>query len=145
MNALLPTVLKIAIVEDSAIIVDRLIVLLQDIAGVEFMGNAATLPAAVALLENTLPDALILDINLRTSDGKNGIDLLYMIRNVYPLMKIMMLTNLADLRYRTLCQEAGADYFFDKSHDFDQITQTLHDIIETKHRRCKLYSNDTMP
>ncbi|HYG18210.1 MAG TPA: response regulator transcription factor [Ohtaekwangia sp.] len=140
MTALLPTALKIAIVEDSAIIVDRLIVLLQDIAGVEFIGTAATLPAAVALLETTLPDALILDINLRTPDGRNGIDLLAMIRNVYPLMKIMMLTNLADLRYRALCQESGADYFFDKSHDFDKITETLHHIIDARNRQRMQYS-----
>jgi DNA-binding response OmpR family regulator len=47
-------------------------------------------------------------------------------------MKIIMLTNLTDNRYRIMSRDAGADYFFDKSNDFDKIPDTLNQLIDGK-------------
>jgi DNA-binding NarL/FixJ family response regulator len=123
------SILKIAIVEDSSIIVDRMKGMLFDISGVEFVGHADTLPATIELIKISRPDVVILDINLRSPDGKNGIDILSRIREVYPVIKVIMLTNLTDMRYRIMCKDLGADYFFDKSNDFDRIPDTLREII----------------
>ena len=125
----IPAVLRIITVEDSSIIVGRLTTMLNEINGVAYLGNANTIPAAIGLLNTTRPNVLILDINLGSYDGKNGIDLLIMIRKNYPKLKIIMLTNLSDERYRILCTEYGADYFFDKSNDFDKIPDTLNQLI----------------
>jgi DNA-binding NarL/FixJ family response regulator len=123
------SVLKVVTVEDSAVIVGRLKGMLCEVTGVEFMGNASTIPAALELISISRPHVLILDINLQSADRKNGIDLLTMIRPFYPEMKVIMLTNLTDNRYRIMCKDAGADYFFDKSNDFDKITDTLSQLI----------------
>jgi DNA-binding NarL/FixJ family response regulator len=120
-------VLTIVTVEDSAVIVDRLKRMLCDIPGIQCK-NAETVAAAMELIDATLPDVVIIDIHLR-NDDKNGIDLLSIIRKRYPGMKTMMLTNLSDLRYRILCRDAGADYFFDKSEDFDKVPETIYEII----------------
>src|SRR5688500_13329117 len=104
----IPAFLKIVTVEDSSIIVNRLESMLVDISGVEFIGNAGTIPEALVLMERGKPDVAILDIQLKSGDG-NGIDLLIHIRKIYPAMKTIMLTNLTEARYRTLCGEAGAD------------------------------------
>lgn len=126
------TVLKIVTVEDSSIIVDRVKEMLSDIRDVSFIGNAATIPAAMELIRTHRPDAVILDINLRSVDGRNGIDLLAMIREKYPEIKVIMLTNLTDMRYRIICRDFGADYFFDKSNEFDKIPETLNRIKYVK-------------
>jgi DNA-binding NarL/FixJ family response regulator len=124
--------LKIITVEDSSIIVARVRELLSYSNGLEFLGNATTVPTAVALIKERTPDVVILDINLGTRDGSNGIDLLSILRKTYPAMKIIMLTNLTDSRYRDLCRGNGADYFFDKSNDFDKIPDALNRIINEK-------------
>jgi two-component system chemotaxis response regulator CheB len=88
-------VLKIVTVEDSAIIVDRIVDMLSDIPGVEFLGNARSVLTAIALIAECKPHMAMLDINLGGADGRSGIELLMVIRKLYPEMKIMMLTNLA--------------------------------------------------
>jgi DNA-binding NarL/FixJ family response regulator len=125
----IPAVLKVVTVEDSSIIVGRLKGMVSEVSGVEFLGNASTIPAALELIKITRPHVAILDINLQSRDRSNGIDLLMMIRPIYPEMKIIMLTNLTDTRYRIMCKDAGADYFFDKSNDFDKISDTLNALV----------------
>jgi DNA-binding NarL/FixJ family response regulator len=124
--------LKIITVEDSSLIVARVRELLSYNSGVEFLGNATTVSTAVALIEERRPDVVILDINLGSTEGSNGIDLLGILRKAYPAMKIIMLTNLTDNRYRVLCRDGGADYFFDKSNDFDKIPDALNRIVNEK-------------
>lgn len=123
--------LKIITVEDSAIILSRMKSLLSDISGVDFLGNASTVPEALALIKTGRPDVAILDIHLGSPDG-NGIDLLLLIRRIYPTMIVIMLTNMTEPFYRTQCEKAGADFFLDKSNEFDRITDTLTRIIDLK-------------
>jgi hypothetical protein len=47
-------------------------------------------------------------------------------------MKIMMLTNFAGLHYRLQCRECGADYFLDKSNDFDKLPQIVTELLLAK-------------
>jgi DNA-binding NarL/FixJ family response regulator len=39
-----------------------------------------------------------------------------------------MLTNFAHPQYRKKCEEAGADFFFDKSTEFDKLPQALEQV-----------------
>jgi DNA-binding NarL/FixJ family response regulator len=112
--------------------VDRIAEMISDVPGVEFLGNASTIIAAVTLVAERKPHVVILDINLGDVDGKSGIDLLMIIRKMDPVMKIIMFTNLTGSHYRTLCSEHGADYFFDKSNDFDKLPETLNQILAAK-------------
>jgi DNA-binding NarL/FixJ family response regulator len=127
----IPVILKIVTVEDSSIIVSRLKSMLSDIHGVAFIGNASTIPEALVLMKRGKPDVAILDIHLNGQDG-NGIDLLILIRKIYPVMKIIMLTNLTENLYRTACMELGADFFLDKSNDFEKIPDALAQIIRMR-------------
>ena len=122
------TTLKIITVDDSPVIAKRLKELLDDVGGVELMGNAETIKTALEVIEQSQPHVVFLDINLAHDKPRNGIDLLNALRKMYPVMKIIMLTNLSDSRYREMCRSIGADYFFDKSDDFDRIPDTLASI-----------------
>ena len=119
-------------VEDSAMIVKRMSDLLNDIGGVTFVGNAQSISATLEILAKESPDAMILDINLGSSFEMNGIQLLHLIRKLYPILKVIMFTNLSNLHYRRQCFEAGADYFFDKSIDFDKLPEILAEISQQK-------------
>jgi DNA-binding NarL/FixJ family response regulator len=124
--------LKIIMVEDSPLIVARVAAIISEIHGVDFAGHAPTVELALKLLDDQKPDAIILDINLRAVDGRNGIDLLHLVRRLYQRMVVVMLTNLTDSRYRVLCQKGGADFFLDKSNDFEKIPETIAKIIRIK-------------
>lgn len=124
--------LKIVTVDDSPIVSGRLQSILNEIEEVEFIGNARNITTALALIDQKRPDVVFLDIHLEEDMPEaNGIDLLVILRKKYLPMKILMLTNLTGFHYRNACMAFGADYFFDKSHDFDKIPGTLKDIIRS--------------
>jgi len=119
-------------VENSPMIVKRMSELLNEIRGIEFVGNAESISTTLEILSKEQPDALILDIHLGNGFDINGIQLLHLIRKLYPAVKVIMLTNLSNLQYRRQCLEGGADYFFDKSIDFDKIPEILDEISQNK-------------
>ena len=125
-------VLKIMTVVDSEIITNRVRSILDEVGGVQFVGNAASMRDALSLIDEQQPDVLFLDIRLGNRDDKTGIDLLSFVHKKYPAIAVVMLTNLSGGRYRALCEREGANYFLDKSEDFDKIPETIDQIL--KHR-----------
>jgi DNA-binding NarL/FixJ family response regulator len=118
--------LKIVTVDDSLIIADRLQSILNQIENVDFKGNATNMNEALRLIDKIKPHIVILDIQLNKETPKeNGIALLKSLRKKFSEMKIIMLTNLTDRHYRESCYLLGADYFLDKSNEFEKITEII--------------------
>ena len=123
--------LTVFIVDDSPLIVGRLTGLINDLDNVAVIGDAGNIPLAIKLIEAQRPDAVILDIHLEhDAPYATGIDLLTTLRKMYPAMIIMMVTNLSEPQYQHKCTELGADYFFDKSTDFDEVLETIKSIAK---------------
>ena len=116
-------------VDDSPVIAERLQYMLSEIDSVEFLGNALNISAALHLIDQRGPNVVILDIHLKDDLlVANGVHLLIQLRRKYPEMKIIMLTNVSVPQYRSTCMAFGADYFFDKTNDFEKIPDTLKKI-----------------
>lgn len=129
-NELLP-VLSIVTVDDSPIVSQRIEAMLKDMVHVNFLGNARNTKTALQLISRHLPDVVILDIYLQDDMPEvNGINLLITLRKKYPQMKIIMLTNLVEPQYRNTCIAFGANYFLDKSIDFDSVPGILNEITQ---------------
>jgi DNA-binding NarL/FixJ family response regulator len=126
-------VLKIMTVDDSPIIVRRIAALLTDIENVKVLGNADRILSALDMIDREVPDVVILDIHLKEDKPANGIHLLVMLKEKYPQMKVIMLTNMSAPQYRSTCMSIGADYFFDKSNDFEKINDALQAISHAAH------------
>jgi DNA-binding NarL/FixJ family response regulator len=121
--------IKVVTVDDSPIITQRIKSMLSDIENIEHLGSASNAVAALSLIHKQTPNVVILDINLNENSSQfNGIDLLIAIRNRYPQMKIIMLTNLSAPQYRMRCIAFGANYFFDKSDEFYKLPEVLNEI-----------------
>lgn len=120
-------VLNVFVVEDSKLIVDRIRDLLSEVSGTALLGNVQSVSEALDFIRINPPDVVILDIHLGNA-GQNGIDLLFAIKQMFPTLVIIMLTNHTHERYRVLCKEGGADYFLDKSHDFEKIGVILEHV-----------------
>jgi DNA-binding NarL/FixJ family response regulator len=116
---------SLLIVDDSPLIIDRLIDALKDHETVNKILTANGYPETVKVLSEKETDIILLDIQLQ---GKNGIDLLKFIVKEYPEIKVIMFSNLASENYIKLCKKIGARYFLDKSKDFEQIPGILAQI-----------------
>lgn len=112
----------ILIVDDSALIIERLLAMLNGLGPVKDITTASNYKEAVGVLTETKVDIAILDIHLT---GKNGIELLKFIVKNYPQTKVMMLSNADNEKYRELCKKEGAMYFIDKSKDFELVPEIL--------------------
>lgn len=96
--------------------------MLNGLPSVRTIHTASGYREAIAALKNTAIDIAILDIHL---GGKNGIELLKFISKNYPDIKVVMLTNAGNDKYRELCQKEGARYFVDKSKEFELMPEIL--------------------
>jgi DNA-binding NarL/FixJ family response regulator len=116
--------MKVYVVEDSAAVRERLLEMIREIDDVEVVGEAATYDAAVAGIMSTRPDVAVLDIKL-ADDGGSGIDVLAEVKKGLPAMRAIVLSNYATPQHMKASADAGAEYFLDKSAEFERITEIL--------------------
>ena len=117
------TGLDILIVDDSAIIVERMVALLAAIGGVRRITHAGSLEAArEALLLRPAPGVVILDIQL--GDGST-IALYESMKERLELSRVVVFTNYPNESHRRKFLGAGADYFFDKSADLEKLVAVV--------------------
>src|SRR5262249_5266084 len=116
--------MKVFIVEDSPAVLERLADMVRDIDGMELVGDAGSYDAAIRGIFAARPDVAILDIKLADDRG-SGIDVLTRIKPQLPRLKAIVLSNYATPQHVKASAEAGADFFLDKSADFEQISEIL--------------------
>ena len=114
--------MRVFVADDSPPVRERILSLLEGIPGVQVVGHAEDAIAARLLITALQPDVVILDINM---PGGSGIEVLHDIKQEAPSPTVIMLTNYSQPQYRERCLEAGADYFFDKSSEFERIRDVL--------------------
>jgi DNA-binding NarL/FixJ family response regulator len=119
--------MKVAIVDDSTIVRERLVTLLSELQGVEIIGQAEDAIEAAFFIRDTNPDVVIMDIRM---SGLTGIDLLKNLKKKKPNPVIIMLTNNAHSLYRMKCMNAGAEFFLDKSTEFEKIPDIVKQLLE---------------
>lgn len=116
--------MKVFVVEDSAPVRERLIEMIREVADVEVVGEAGTYGQAVMGIARTAPDVAILDIKLADERG-SGIDVLAEARKAMPAMRAIIMSNYVTPQHAKASADAGAEYFLDKSVDFERIPEIL--------------------
>lgn len=117
---------RVMVVEDSAEIRQRLVRMLSELDGVHVVGEAQ---GAVEATERALalqPDLLTLDLEL--GDG-SGFAVLQSVRAFASPPVVAVLTNHASRQVRERCLSAGADFFFDKSHELDALAGAVARLV----------------
>jgi DNA-binding NarL/FixJ family response regulator len=112
--------LRTYLVEDSSVIRDNLVGLLNDIVPVDVLGNAEDEAAAIDWLQNHGQecDLVILDIVLKAG---SGLGVLAACHDRVGTAKWIVLSNHATPEMRQKCLEYGADAVFDKSNEIDSL------------------------
>lgn len=110
------------IVEDSIPVRERLVRSLEGLRGLDIVGTAEDVPAAIDGLTSSPPDALILDLQLPSG---SGLQVLRAVRAHLPRMRVIVMTNFAAEPYRKAAMAAGAEVFLDKSAEFGRVRDIL--------------------
>ena len=116
--------MNIFIVEDSSAVRERLVDLVAEVPGVQMVGDAGNYDDAVSGILSTRPDVAILDIKLANGRG-SGIDVLQRVKSELPRLRAIMLSNYSTPQHLKASADAGAEYFLDKSADFERIAGIL--------------------
>lgn len=119
--------MKVFIVDDSALVRERLIGMLSEIPELEIAGQAQNAHEGIESIRKCKPDVAIIDIRL---PDRSGIEVLKIIKKDTPAPLVIILTNYPYPQYKKKCKEAGADFFFDKSSEFEKVLDVLKRLIQ---------------
>lgn len=116
--------IRVFLVEDSPHVRDLLLDFLHVPGEVEITGFADNEIESVAAILADPVDAVIVDLKLREGSGMAVIEKLRSAKLI-PQPKIIVFTNHPFPEIRRRAMQLGADYFFDKSAEYDSVRTTL--------------------
>jgi len=117
--------MKVFIADDSIEIRKRIIAMLSDVERIDMIGQAENVQDAISSIHKLNPDVVILDIRM---PGGSGMDVLKTIEKRNRMPVVIMLTNYPHSQYRNKCLDAGADFFFDKSREFEKVIEIVNSM-----------------
>jgi DNA-binding NarL/FixJ family response regulator len=132
--------LRVYLVEDSALLCQRIVEQLTDPGRIEVTGQAGTEGMAIRSIRESRPDAVIVDIRLREGSGVNVVRSIAQAKRPGDPPTVIVLTNYPVPEYYTECLAMGADYFFDKSTEFERVGEVLDELAAN--RRATTVRND---
>ncbi len=121
--------LTVLIADDSLVVRERLVTMFDELAGVEVVGQAGNVTTAIGAIRKLKPDVVILDILM---PGGSGIDVLQNVKQDEVTPTVIILTNYPFPGYRQKCLQAGADFFLDKTTEFEQIPMLFERLRRSK-------------
>jgi DNA-binding NarL/FixJ family response regulator len=124
--------MKVLVVDDSSAVRHRLASRLKELAGIELVAEAADGSGALWYSRTVEPDLVLLDLSL---PGPSGIEVLSRLKSGEKPPVVIVLTNNANEPYRVACLGRGADYFFDKSKQFEEMIDLVSDLSHPRKGR----------
>lgn len=125
--AITPRPLRVFLIEDSPHVRDMLLDFLHVPGEVEISGYADTEDDSVAAIIAQPVDAVIVDLRLREGSGMAVIERIRK-ANLNPSPKLIVFTNHPFPEIKQRAMKLGADYFFDKSADYESVRITLQSL-----------------
>lgn len=119
--------MKVFIADDSALVCERIIGMLTELPEIEIAGQARNAQEAIESIHKSKPDVVILDIRM---PGGSGIEVLKNIKKDKSAPLVIMLTNYPYPQYRKKCLDEGADFFFDKSTEFEKLVEVFKKLFQ---------------
>ena len=126
------SLLKIFLIEDSALLQELLAGMLGELDGVQFCGSVDGEAEALQKLAESPVDLVIIDIELKQGSGIGVLDALQTDSGLYGNPRKAVLTNYAHASMRQRCECFGIDAFFDKSLHLNQLIDYVVDAMEQK-------------
>ena len=117
------------IVEDSAVVRDALVDLLECLPDVTIVGSAEDAETAIDAIARTRPDCVVLDYQLAKG---TAIDVLRALQPALHDVTFIVLTNHVTTQYQRVCMKAGASWFLDKAREFAKVKEIIAQLRVAK-------------
>ena len=118
--------IRILIVDDDPLILFMLEKIIQKHADLQVAGMVRNGQHALAFLQHTQPDVVLLDIEM---PRMNGIECLQQIRSLYPTITVILLTTFAEEQYIINGLANGAQSYLLKTAPFTHLDQNIRDAV----------------
>ena len=124
--------MEIFLVEDSAMVRERLQRMLAQVPGAHVGGYATQVHAAIRDILARKPDVVVLDLKLHEG---SGFEVLKEVHEREPGIDFYMLSNFASEPYRRYALRLGALDFFDKTSEFERVRDVIAKRAATAHEQ----------
>ena len=114
--------LKVYIADDSVVVREKLKEALEETDSIKVVGESGDAVQAITDIRRLDPQVTIIDIRM---PGGGGLPVLKDLKSRTPNRIAFILTSFPFPQYREVYLSAGADYFFDKTKDIQQMTEIL--------------------
>jgi DNA-binding NarL/FixJ family response regulator len=121
----LPSPIRVALVDDHALVRDGIKALLAVMAPLEVVGEAESGADAIEMVGRCQPDLLLVDISLR---DMNGLELTRLLRGQYPSLKVLVLSMYDNYEYVSESVRAGASGYVLKNSPSREIIAAIEAI-----------------
>ena len=121
----LPYPIRVALVDDHALVRDGIKALLAVMPPLEVVGEAESGADAIEMVGRCQPDLLLVDISLR---DMNGLELTRVLRSQYPLLKVLVLSMYDNNEYVSESVRAGASGYVLKNSPSREIIAAIEAI-----------------
>jgi DNA-binding NarL/FixJ family response regulator len=115
--------MTILIIDDSEVFRSRIVEILANNNKSTDILEANSILEAKEIMLDVLPDILITDIRM---PGGTGLDLIKHVRKDNPVTLIIVITNYPEAQYKVEAFKTGANYFFDKSSEMDNLLEIIN-------------------
>ena len=120
---------RVLIVDDSVVIREHVVSQLNELNGIEIVGQAGSVEEAISALRQFKPDVMTLD--MRLPDG-SGLDILRLIQREGLSTAVIILTSYPYPQYEVRARAAGAYAFLNKARDFGKLVDQMQALITSQ-------------
>jgi two-component system response regulator NreC len=121
--------IKVLVVDDHTILRQGIKALLDNQEGIEVIGEAKDGREALSIIEETLPDVILMDIAM---PGLNGLEATRRIKKKFPRMKVLVLTMYTNEEYIFQILNAGANGYLVKETAFQDLISAIKAVYKNE-------------
>jgi len=119
--------IKVLVCDDQAVVCDGLEMILDSDPEIQVIAKANDGDEAVALLEKSQPDLVLMDLKM---PGMNGIQATRLIRQKYPFVKVLVLTTYGDDEWVFDAIRSGADGYLLKGVQREELIRAVKGTLQ---------------
>ncbi len=117
--------IRVLIADDHPVVRKGLCLILAEADGIEVAGEASDAPETLGQLARTLVDVLVLDIGM---PGRSGLELLQELRQSYPKLPVLILSQYPEEQIAVRAIRAGAAGYLNKESAPEQLVDAVRRV-----------------
>ncbi|PKB17162.1 response regulator transcription factor [Flavobacterium sp. 5] len=126
--------IKIIIADDHTMFLQGIVSLLENEENITILGKAENGNAVFKIMENAIPDIILLDISMPEMDG---IEVTKIIKQKYPSIKILIVSTHSNIQIIAKLIRMGADGYLLKNAEKQELLHAIHTIKKGETYFCK--------